>query len=79
MIDAVSPDNPVMLVDMSGHNLLLNSAGMRFCNITDENFKDMVRCYLSPEQFMAIQIWFFNNRDEINSNWNMGVEDDPKA
>ena len=19
--------------------------------------------------------WFFNNRDEINSNWNMGVED----
>ncbi|HQR84474.1 MAG: hypothetical protein B7Y05_03610 [Polynucleobacter sp. 24-46-87] len=42
MIDAVSPDNPVMLVDMSGHNLLLNTAGMRFCNITDENFKDNI-------------------------------------
>ena len=53
--------------------------GRIFIEQYDENFKDMVRCYLSPEQFMAIQNWFFNNRDEINSNWNMGVEDDPKA
>jgi len=53
--------------------------GRIFIEQYDENHKDMARCYLSPEQFMAIQHWFFNNRDEINSSWNMGVEDDPKA
>lgn len=55
------------------------TTGRIFIEQYDENHKDMARCYLSPEQFMAIQHWFFNNRDEINSAWNMGVEDDPKA
>jgi len=39
--------------------------GRIFIEQYDENHKDMARCYLSPEQFMAIQHWFFNNSDLI--------------
>jgi hypothetical protein len=45
----------------------------------DENWCDMVRCCLSPEQFRAIENWFFANRDLIDSAWNNGVEDDSEA
>ncbi|MEY4504385.1 MAG: hypothetical protein RL154_679 [Pseudomonadota bacterium] len=40
IIDTVTPNNSVMAVDMSGHNLFLNSVGMKLCNITDDTFHD---------------------------------------
>jgi hypothetical protein len=45
----------------------------------NEVYSDVIRCYLSPEQFRAIENWFFTNKDAIDAAWNMGVEDDPKA
>jgi predicted amidohydrolase YtcJ len=37
IIDSVSPDNPVMVLDMTGHNLVVNTQAMNTCNITYDN------------------------------------------
>jgi len=36
MLDAVSPDNPVLLNDTSGHSALANSAALKLANITKD-------------------------------------------
>jgi hypothetical protein len=53
--------------------------GRIFIDQYDQSKKDIVTIFLTPEQFRAIEDWFFRNQDEIDSAWNMGAENDPEA
>ena len=38
-----------------------------------------VDVFLTLEQFNSLESWVFKNKDEIEADWNGGVEDEPKA
>jgi hypothetical protein len=44
-----------------------------------DDFDQPVTIYLTPEQFRAIENWFFNGKEEIEFAWNNGVENEPQA
>jgi hypothetical protein len=44
----------------------------QYYEVTDS----IVAIYLTPEQFNSIESWVFKNRDEIELNWNNGVNDE---
>jgi hypothetical protein len=44
-----------------------------------DDFNQPVTIYLSYDQFSAIESWVFKARDEIQAQWNNGVENEPQA
>jgi hypothetical protein len=44
----------------------------QWCDSTNS----VVEIYLTLEQFNSIESWVFKNRDEIESRWNNGAEDE---
>ncbi len=56
-----------------------NSQGKIVIEQWSDDFDQPVTIYLTPEQFRAIENWFFNGKEEIELAWNDGVENEPQA